>query len=763
MSVESYRVAATLGLTAKDGMSEIAALVKSLRQVLAAQKDIQAAQAGITSALQSSTSAARAFADQMERAARAARDMAGAGGASGGGFTGGGSGGGGSQPRMLSGPMPMLALPAPAGPPGTGFILNGVPDGPGNSLVPVGIASGGYTGGYSGYAAYRRAANGGAAPGVPARWYDRSGGRGFTMGANGPQGDEPFFNGDEPPLPLYPRASRTDWYSLGWGAQMVGRAAGGLVDDSFMAAAGTAQLKGALRTQGFTDKQADAAYDAAVKTQRDVSGAYVGQNLELVVQLMKQTQDAQEAIALLPATARAQAVFKGLGRGNGMDDVNALLNSAELRGTILQTGADGKESLNLPAYSRFVKNVETMTAMSGGQIGPQQIYQFLRSGGVAGKMLTDDHGFAEDMPFIQAFGAQQAGTALQGFSQQFSGGKMSQAAVKLMTEMGIVKHPSRVLKAGMGNYMMLPGALSTGDLEESRSHPAAFILERLLPAVDKWLEKNYGKSFTGADAKTRQGFEFGALQTVASRITGGKEMAQAVNLAPYINRDVLAQKALQNKDPYSTAVSGNPLMALESYRAALNALQITLGQDNMAVSIASMKALTLALNALTDVFKADPALGAQMMMVANALKIIAPAIAFLSIAVPAIQAGKVVAAGVGLAGTAGEGAVGGVLGPLALAGAVAYGAKKAFDWTQIKFADGLDKLGLHRVASLEAQAAGMSRADADARYNITVKNYIDGKEVAGHVVQSVVKGANTPETGTGTFDARRSLTQPGNN
>jgi hypothetical protein len=228
-------------------------------------------------------------------------------------------------------------------------------------------------------------------------------------------------------------------------------------------------------------------------------------------------------------------------------------------------------------------------------------------------------------------------------------------------------------------------------------------------------------------------------------------MAQAVSLAPYIDRDIIAQQKLQNNDPYKTAVENNPMMALESYKSALNALMITLGNENMALSIATMKALTGALNAMSSAFAKDPQMGAQLMLIADALKVLAPVIATIAIAAPAIIALKTLLPGFAALRLGPQGAIAAGAADLLLTNAdkvprtskdIATGNWKdigAMLWSGIQ-------------AGIHAQPA--QRA-ADA-VTVLVKNFIDSNEVGSHVVKSTVKANSTAQTGTGDYDSRRS-------
>ena len=65
---------------------------------------------------------------------------------------------------------------------------------------------------------------------------------------------------------------------------------------------------------------------------------------------------------------RAQAVFKGLGRGSGLDDVMATLNLSELRAILLKRNlATGREEANVGGMESLFQNIEAITSLSAGR------------------------------------------------------------------------------------------------------------------------------------------------------------------------------------------------------------------------------------------------------------------------------------------------------------------------------------------------------------------------------------------------------------
>ncbi len=361
-----------------------------------------------------------------------------------------------------------------------------------------------------------------------------------------------------------------------------------------------------LMTQGFTLDQVERAYKMARETQQKVRGSSVIGNLEMMSMSMANTQDPDASIMLSPQYARLGVALAATGHGDEMKDLQAAMGSAELRGIMFKKDASGKEVPNPEGLDLFLRENLAVNAMSHGRIGPAQINQLLKSGGITAGMMSDEALFADSAPLIMAMNPARAGTALQGFGQQFSAGKMSEAALNMLGEMGIVKDRNAVRKVGLGQFMLLPHAMNDGDVEMARKTPAAFIMDRILPQIDKFLEKNYGERFTKGDDNTRVQYEAATFQQIASRIPGGNEMAETMRNNPLIFRDREAFKKAMGRDIVGIQDANNPRITEKALSSAFEAFKISLGDAAMKPAIDMLNGFTGALNKMADWAKANP-------------------------------------------------------------------------------------------------------------------------------------------------------------
>jgi hypothetical protein len=721
--VESYAVYAGFGLNVDQAIAAQIRVIDQYRQILAAQKQIEASQNAVTVAIQASATAARDFADQMVRAAGAAQTVT----------------------RQAAESARVAQVTRVAGPGG-------------NALVPTGQGR------------TNTETTGQISPTRLPGPYAPPGGASYS-------GSVPIPN-----FATLPTLS--DVQLAAYGLQRIGNAAGAGIGAGFEAGAGVSNelarlgtMQGATSGEGFSPDKVAAAYDAAVKTQQEVLGTYVGNNLKLIGSLMSLTQNADQAIALLPSAARAAATLQGLGAADP-EAINAALKSAELHGDLYQKGADGREHLDLPAVQRVIKNLVALDALSHNTVGPEQVLAMIRSGGVAARELSDANGFAEMAPLIVAMGAQRAGTGLRAINQQFVSGKMSEAAKNLLIDEHVVKENTpgledHYIKNGMGQFLVLPGGWTNPNTANlAAQNPQRLVQDILLPAADAYLASTYGKKFTDASDADRQVMESAQMARLASRLPGGDEMAQILTQAPNIARDIAAFRRMQNGDAYGTAVENNPVMHQKALQAQIDATWATFGQQTMTMNVDALRAATKALRALNDVLKV-PGIAPTLELVAAALLALSVSLAAI---LPVVLAYK--SAGL-LKGMGGKAGLGGKVGAGAAAigkdyllplagGEIARDALNAADpgnsmdaWAD-KHIPGYAWLDYHLNKMVngtgddaaDRKAFNAARGLDQTSVNVSVK--MDSKEIAAQVVKQITTGAGAPSRGSGSFDDRRS-------
>jgi hypothetical protein len=389
---------------------------------------------------------------------------------------------------------------------------------------------------------------------------------------------------------------------------------GEFLKNSFEAGADFQDWQNRLSAQGFSQEQVSRASSEAFRLQRDIKPSTVSGNMKLLSEIMATVQNPAESLELLPEFARLQVELARAGNTHGAEDMNAAIKAAEFRG-ILQTTTDprtGQSSINPEQLRAFMHRMLASTVITGGTIGPSQILQFYRSAGYAAGNLSDESAFAKNLALMQALGPGGAGTALRGFEQQFTAGKMSDAAANLLMQMGIlhggadVKHNPYVTKSGIGHVFVDPRAYPAGLQMEASRDPDKFIVDYLFPRISQFLAKRLGDQYTKAPDADKRVMEMNYVGQIASTQTGSKELAEVFRTVSLINRDVTAYQSALGRPVGEMLTSNNPKIEAAGLQSSWNAFLTSLGNAAMKPAIEILDALTKDLNMLTDWARKNP-------------------------------------------------------------------------------------------------------------------------------------------------------------
>ena len=385
--------------------------------------------------------------------------------------------------------------------------------------------------------------------------------------------------------------------------QIVSQAAGALVAPAYDLGKSRTQLL-ANNTPG----QADAAIGTSQDLQRSVRGTNVQGNIEVYRQLLALTQNPAEARQLmgsfLPAGV-ALATFNPDGGGYDQQ-LESVMKSAEFKGALSKINPQtGRAEIDAAGATHMADLLLGMSVVSKGAVAPDTFLKFLRSGGTAAANM-DMSEIPYLIPVIQALGAQRAGTGLKGLEQQFSSGKMSNAAVGMLQDMDILsKDPSKYRKLGMGQFMLKPGALNEKTFEEAVFHPKEFMDTTLIPKVEAYNRTNYGKAYSGATADQRRAMDTATLQQLASRIPGGTFMGEILRNELLSTRDNAAYGKLDPATIKKT-MAESPQVAVESFLGSLKNLMGLLGGAPFKDAISVLNGFTATLNALSKAAQNHP-------------------------------------------------------------------------------------------------------------------------------------------------------------
>lgn len=476
-----------------------------------------------------------------------------------------------STPLMLGYDAPGSSFTMQGGPqtvPGTGFTMQGSPYVPGTALVPGGP--------------------GGRPPMPP------GGGPGGIVPGGGIRPIPLNF----PPTPKQPGNPMLGGISAYFGGEFL--------EDTFGKSAAVDNVLHQLAAAGFSDQQQQAAKIEAFRLQRKVQPSTVLGNLQTLLKMQSVVQNPEEALGLLPDFTVLGTQLARSGHGN-IEELFAAIKAGEYRGVLSKFNPQtGKNEIDLSGLHEFVKGLLVTSVISGGAVDPQAMLQLLRSANYAGANLSDTEFFAKTLAFQQAIGSSGAGRSLQGFIQQFGAGKMSEGAANLLLQMGILngggtaRHNRFMLKAGMGQFLLLPGAMDPKLQMEASTDPSIFITKYLLPKIQEFLAKSFGKTYTGADPHTRSIMEMNYAGTITSRQPGARELSEAVRLQALLDRDLAAYEAGLRRPMGELLMNNNAQVASEGLSSSIDAFQVTLGSAAMKSAIGTFDSLTGSLNSLAE-------------------------------------------------------------------------------------------------------------------------------------------------------------------
>ncbi len=428
---------------------------------------------------------------------------------------------------------------------------------------------------------------------------------GFGGGGGGNNGSRPSPFGNQPQGPMFSQGSMQSAATEGAVYTFAGYELLKSIADPVMRMGAT---KAGMMTQGFDDAGLDAAVKASFDTQKASPGTGALDNLALVSKLMTVLQDTKSATDLMPDFARLGVVLDATGHKGGGDELMSAIRAGEYRGVLSRLNEQtGQEEIDGSALAGFIKAAQTAAIVTHGQVGPSQLYQFLKAGGINAAMVGDQAMFADMLALQMSMGSAGAGKGLQGFGMQFSAGRMSEAAYHLLQDMGIVsKDPAMARKSGLGQFMLLPGAMDQGNLADIRNDPVKFITQDLRPKMQAYLRQNYGAIYNGADEKGKLQQEAALAQQITSRIPGGNFIVEVLRNLPLILRDRAAVDRAGKRDAYGTQVANNPEVAGKTFTASVEALQLSLGNPSMKPAMEALDYLTKDVNAIGDWAKKNP-------------------------------------------------------------------------------------------------------------------------------------------------------------
>lgn len=485
------------------------------------------------------------------------------------------------------------------------------------------------------------------------------GGRGVGLPPGGAGGDGiprltgPGGTGGIPLGPLRPGVTYPSTQDFAISATAAAGASAAIFStekNMFTAGAEIEAMKVRMKMAGYSAEQVAQALDLA-RTSTGVGGVpgltqIAALHTMLDIRTMTGSPDA--GVAAFPELAKLGLVLGANGHGDQMSELYAAIQAGELRGAIIdhETGKVDTEK-----FTGFIHNIQAAAIATGFRYGPREILQALRSGGISAAALSDQALFADQVLPTLTLGAAGGGTALQGFGMQFAAGKMSEAAATILNDMGLLLNPKthkpfrmnlsqaeggklgemKPYKTGIGQFNFPPTVLKNRD--SAIQNPADYIIKDLKEGIDRYLIKNHTPVTLNNEQVT--------AQQLASRIPGGKYIADFLRLAELLARERVQFAAGQKRDAYNIRVSQDPQLQVLAMDAAFHNMMAEFGGALMKDAMKTMAAVTTGLQNLSKWAADHPETATRITEVAAGLGVLGAAIgaisAVLFVAAPMIR------------------------------------------------------------------------------------------------------------------------------
>lgn len=277
----------------------------------------------------------------------------------------------------------------------------------------------------------------------------------------------------------------------------------------------------------------------------------------------------EEAKAITPLFTRMLAANKGVfgEEGNRFDNktFQALGKVIEMRGGTSST----TEMFN---QADFAQKVLTGSA---GLVTPTDLLAFMKTGGVATRLLSNKAFYEESAPMIQEMGGSRFGTALMSAHQNLAMGRGTLQAMKEAVRLGIVD--SKMIEyTTIGTIKrVMPGALKDSSLYDQSKFE--YLLKVLVPSIRAAGVVGPGRKLVKGDAITDE-MMVNELNTIFSQRTASNAFAQMYLQRHKIEKNVAVTEGAMGLKELDEQFKKSPAGAEAEFTAAWEDFKATFGR-----------------------------------------------------------------------------------------------------------------------------------------------------------------------------------------
>ncbi len=390
------------------------------------------------------------------------------------------------------------------------------------------------------------------------------------------------------------------------GGSILGSAVQGFTAPSFDIADQQANIRNMTPKGMSADDAVAKAMAAAIKIQQNPSnpGISIGQALALIGDTYSVDRDMTEVSAMAPTLAAdAWRMSRTKGGDVDVDQIYTLVRSSEELGKLNLKNKDG--SINTDKATSFIDQISRLVVNSGGNLTTGGILTMVGQMGPGGTQLSDE-ALAKAVIASQALGSSQVGTGLNAMTQEFIGGKMSQAAARALHEAGVLPdymfgpNDGKILgkyKYGIGQVMLPPGVLKDEQLA-------------LTDPLD-WVKKDLVNEYLNPDGSVKAGDKnkeglIAALNRDFARIPGMKLAGLGVFNAIVQDRALQNAYDLSSNAHISATDAATPNAQAAGVGAAWNGFLAALGSPLIPGATKGLNMFAGALNSMANTSTAHP-------------------------------------------------------------------------------------------------------------------------------------------------------------
>lgn len=522
---------------------------------------------------------------------------------------------------------------------------------------------------------------------------------------------------------------------------------------------------------------------AAWQNTRDVLGTTAAENLQSIRELRmvfggegaNDPAATKRAIENLPAVTKAQMILESIKGSGGGDQVFAMAKAAEMRG----------DSMDPAKFTVLLNDMVKAAIASGGRVLGTDFLNTFKYGRTAALGWSETF-IASILPtLIQEMksgsgsgGVGGPGNALMSAYQEVVGGVMSNKAAEEFYKLHLLD-PHKIIRTKTGHIKgVLPGGVA-GSAEFINS-PYNWIQDFLVPALHAQAAKEH------VSADKMQGWIQEQIAHAFGNRTAQQIMTMFATQQVRFQKDAAVNAAAGGLDVYNQNVNTDPTMVLNKFQAAWTNLMTAFGAPAVPIAMTVMTNVTNVVNTMSKIATEHP----------GAVKVIETVLiglgAFLVVAGSAMVAGSVLSFIVGgsfaaaiavtAAGMASLAAVlvsvnwkdlwDAFLAPIRWLRdqlATADDTKKQLqanppgsgDWKKLRDWFGFGPPGSGPGPDLNERVhPGYKNQSYDPGsgapiVHLTVKNYVDGREMASQVIRTIVDRASGAISGIASTDGRR--------